>query len=138
MAVNTSPGFVIASNTSKSVLATANTTRDLSVTTNAILAFTPGANGSMLERITFVGVAADQTTSPASAVLRMYITDAAIVNPRLYRELAIAAATPSTTAIGPTGIMSFPGGLLINSNELVYVTTSVTGAWHVVAEGGDF
>lgn len=138
MAANTSPIFGLTPNTSKSRLATANTTRDLGTTTNAVLAFTPGVNGSRIDRITFTATANDQTTASSNSVLRVYITDAAIANPRLYRELAIAAVTPSSTAIGATGQMNFPGGLLINSNELVYTTTSVTGGWDVVTEGQDY
>ena len=138
MAANNNAVLCLTPNLSKSRLVTANTTRDLSVTTNAVLALTPGVNGSRIDRIIFTATAADQTTASAASVLRLYITDAAIANPRLYRELAIAAVTPSSTAIGATGIMNFAGGLIVNSNELVYVTTSVTGGWDCVVEGADF
>lgn len=138
MAQNTSPVFSLTPNCSKSRLSTANTTRDLSVTTNAVLAFTAGANGSRIDRIVFTHTAADQTTVSGTSVLRVYITDAAIANPRLRKELVISTITPSATAIGATGTMEFYGGLIINSNELIYVTTSVTGGWDVVVEGGDF
>lgn len=138
MPQNTNAIFGLTVNTSKSRLVTANTTRDLGTTTNAVLAFTPGTNGSRLERVTFTHTANDQTTASAASVLRLYITDAAIANPRLYRELPIALVTPSATAQGARGEMTFAGGLLINSNELIYTTTSATGGWDVVAEGFDF
>lgn len=138
MAANTSPIFSLTPNTTKSRLATANTTRDLSVTTNAVLALTAGADGTLLKRITFTHTAGDQTTASSNSVLRVYITDAAIAIPRLIRELAIAAVTPSSTAIGATGTITFPSGLFLASGQLVYVTTSVTGGWDVVAEGENY
>jgi hypothetical protein len=141
MAAGTQGIFVAATNVTKSRLSTANTTRDLGTTTNAVLAFTAGANGSIVDRITFTATANDQTTASANSVLRVYVTDNSIANPRLLKEIAIAAVTPSSTAIGATGQIIFAGGLVLNAgttNNLLYVTTSVTGGWDVVVEGGDY
>lgn len=138
MAVNKDPIFGLTPNCSKTRLALANTTRDLSVTTNAALAFTAGANGARVERITFTHTAGDQTTASVNGVVRAYITDAAIANPRLLRELNIVAVTPSATAIGATGQFIFPGGMTLTAGQLIYVATSVATGWDVITEGFDF
>lgn len=138
MPANTTPLFGLTANVTKVRVTTANTTRDLSVTTNSVLSFTAGVNGSRVERITFTHVAADQTTASVAAVVRIYITDASIASPRLYKEIGIALATPSSTAIGATTQLVIPGGIFIPSGQLMYVTTSATTSWDVVTEGYDY
>lgn len=138
MPVNTTPIFGLTPNVTKVRVTTANTTRDLSVTTNSVLSFTAGVNGSRVERITFTHVAADQTTASLSAVLRIYITDAPIANPRLYKEIGISAVTPTSTTVGATTQLVIPGGIFIPSTQLMYVTTSVTTNFDVITEGYDY
>lgn len=138
MPANTTPIFGLTPNVTKVRVTTANTTRDLSVTTNSVLSFTAGANGSRVERITFTHVAADQTTASLAAVVRIYITDAAIANPRLYKEIGISAATPTSAIIGATTQLVIPGGIFIPSTQLMYVTISVNTNFDVITEGYDY
>lgn len=138
MAANTTPIFGLTANVTKVRVTTANTTRDLSVTTNSVLSFTAGTNGSRVERITFTHVAANQTTASVAAVVRIYITNTAITDPILYKEIGIALATPSSTAIGATTQLVIPGGIFIPSGQFMYVTTSATTTWDVVTEGYDY
>ena len=138
MPANTTPIFGLTPNVTKVRVTTANTTRDLSVTTNSVLSFTAGANGSRVERITFTHVAADRTTASLAAVVRIYITDAAIANPRLYKEIGISAATPTSAIIGATTQLVIPGGIFIPSTQLMYVTISVNTNFDVITEGYDY
>ena len=138
MPANTTPIFGLTPNVTKVRVTTANTTRDLSVTTNSVLSFTAGANGSRVERITFTHVAADQTTASLAAVVRIYITAAAIANPRLYKEIGISAATPTSAIIGATTQLVIPGGIFIPSTQLMYVTISVNTNFDVITEGYDY
>ena len=138
MPANTQPIFGLTPNVTKARLSTANTTRDLGTTTNAVLIFTPGADGSKIERITFTDTANNNGAASISTVLRIYLTDAAIANPRLYKEFSIASVTSSSTAVGATITYNIPGGIFLPSGMLVYATTSVTSGWDIITEGYDY
>jgi hypothetical protein len=137
MPANTSPLFGLTPNIGRARLATANSTRDLGTTTNAAPAFTAGSNGSRVDQIIFTHSGAEGTAS-STAVVRAFLTDVSGTNAKLRRELLINTVTPSSTAIGATGTMTFPGGLIVPSGMYIYVSTSVSTGWDVVTEGVDF
>lgn len=58
-----------------------------------------------------------------------------MANPRLYFEIANSTATPSASAVGARQQYTIPGGLYLPSGKCIYVTTSATSGWHVIAEG---
>jgi hypothetical protein len=139
MAQNTSPVFVLIPLTPTATIAAANTARDGSG--SLVTLFTCGANGGRIESIKFTSA---QATAAASSAMvgRVFVSDAAGANPRLHTEIAIATATASTTVIGATSTITFPGGLPLKTGQIVYVTQSVyAGAqdqMHVTAQAGDY
>lgn len=140
MAAN--PIFISTANNGRVRLTTANTTRDLSTTTNAGLLFTAPAAGSRIDIIEFNHTAASQTQASIAAVGRVWLCeDSAGTNPRLKREIALTAVTPSATAIGATFTMTFSPPLILKSGEALWASISATqtsGSYDIVTSGGDF
>lgn len=139
MPANTVPIFIKTPNTGTVSIAAAETAR-VAPLTNVYTAFTAGADGSRVDTITFTST---QTigSSGAAKVVRVWITDTSGLNPKLYRELALSAVTPSATAVGQTGSITFTNGLLLKSGQLLRVTSSVasgTDLVDVVCQGGDY
>ena len=148
MPANTSPIFVLTSNRGNdgsgnfgARLTTANTTRDLSTTTNASLILTAGTDGTRVESVTFTHVAASQTQASIAAVGRIFIcTSAAGANPRLVGEQALAAVTPSSTAVGQSQTFTFSPPLFIPSGSCLWASISVTqtsGGYDVTVQAGN-
>lgn len=139
MPANTNPIFTLTPNVQLVASAAANTASDGSGT--LITIFTAGANGSLLESITFRNAQATAALSSAM-VGKVFVTDTAGANPRLIDEVAIAAATRSVSVVGASSVINFLNGLPLASGQLVKVTTSVyAGAQdlvHVTAKGGDY
>lgn len=139
MPANTNPIFTLTPNVQLVSSAAANTASDGSGT--LITIFTAGANGSLLESITFRNAQATAALSSAM-VGKVFVTDTAGANPRLIDEVAIAAATRSVSVVGASSVINFLNGLPLASGQLVKVTTSVyAGAQdlvHVTAKGGDY
>lgn len=142
MPANTNPIFTLIGNNTRVNLTTANTTRDLSSTTNGALLLTAGTNGTRIDTITWTHSAASQTQASIAAVGRVWLCSSAIgANPRLIREIALTAATPSATAIGATFTMTFSPPLVLASGEYLWAAISATqtsGAYDVICSGGDF
>lgn len=138
-----SPQFTTTPRTTLSQLTTARTARD-AADADITLAFTAGTSGSRLDRIVFTTGGTGQTTANGAMVCRIYISGTAGTGYRLYREIAIAIVTPSATAIGATATVTFSGGLILASGQLVGCTQSVNAAAadadkvSVLSEGGDF
>lgn len=139
MPANTSPIFTLTPNIGLASLAAANTASDGSGALTTL--FTAGANGSRLERIRYANAQIVAAASSAM-VIRFFITDNGGINPKLLAEVALATATRSTTAVGASGMVSFPNGLVIPTGTLIKVCQSVYAGvqdlMHYVAEGGDY
>jgi hypothetical protein len=88
MAVTATPIFVQSPAYGCAQISTANTNRDGSGTIGTVL--TAGANGTLVDHI---DVCATGTTT--AGMVRIYIHDGS--NARLWREITVAAITPSTT-----------------------------------------
>jgi len=145
MAANTTPIFTLTSNKGINTglrLTTANTTRDLSTTTNGGLLFTAGASGSRVEAIDFVHSAASQTQASIASVGRVFLCDSAIAgSPRLIKEIALTAVTPSAIAIGATFTMTFTTPLFVATGKHLWATISATqtsGQYDINCYGGDY
>jgi hypothetical protein len=149
MPANTSPVFVLTPNRGTdgagaygTRLTTANATRDLSTTTNGALILTAGTNGTRVESIAFTHVAASQTQASIAAVGRVFLcTSSAGANPRLISEIALAAITPSATAVGQQQILTFSPPLFMPTGTYLWATISATqtsGGYDVTCQGGDY
>lgn len=136
------PQFTNVPNNGRTRLTTANTTRDLSSTTNAGLLFTAGLTGARIDTIEFTHNAVSQTQASIAAVGRVWITtDALGANPRLKREIAMPAVTPSASVIGAAYTMTFSPALTLAPGEFLWAGISATqtsGAYDVICSGGDF
>lgn len=139
MAANTSPIFVLTPNIGHASVAEANTASDGSGSLTTL--FTAGAEGSRVEYIRYIN--AQQSAAASSAmVIRVFVTDAAGNNPRLLTEVALGAATRSTSAIGANGTISFANGLHLKSGQIIKVCQSIYAGvqdlMHYTAVGGDY
>ena len=136
------PTFSTIPNNGRCNLTTGNATRDLSTLTNAALLFTAGSSGSRIDTIDFTHVSASQTQASIAAVGRVWIcTSSAGATPRLKREIALTAVTPSATAIGATFTMTFSPALTLKAGEFLWAAISATqtsGGYDVISSGGDF
>jgi hypothetical protein len=136
---NTNPIMVRLANIGSARVSAANTARDGSGTIPTI--FTAGADGSLVSSIQFTSAQAAAAANSAM-VGRVFVTDNAGANPRLYKEVVIPTVTPSVTVIGAQVIITFPNGLHLMSGQLLKCCISVyAGAqdqMDVVAIGEDF
>lgn len=136
------PNFTATGNNARATVSLANTTRDLSNTTNAQLLVSAATNGTRIETITWTHASNSQTQASIAAVGRVWIcTTNAGANPKLLREIALTAVTPSATAIGATFTMTFSPALVLASGEHLFCGISAaqtSGQYDVVAGGGDF
>jgi hypothetical protein len=139
MPANTAPIFTVAPNCPVVDIAAANTARDGSG--SLVTLFTAGANGS---RIDFIKFTSAQATPAASSlrVIRVFLTDTGGANPRLIEEVILTAVTASNTTAGATTTLTFTGGLVIASGQIIKVAQSVYASaadtTHVIARGGNY
>lgn len=122
MPANTSPIFTASGNFTPARIAAANTASDGSGALVTLV--TSGANGSRVDGVRFRN---SQLTAAASSnmVHRIFLTDTLGANPRLVGEVATAAATRSTTAIGATSIYTFDQPIIMKSGQIMSVCQSV-------------
>lgn len=137
----TSPIFVATANIGFARPTAANTASDGSGTvgTDIFNLVTGTTNGTRIDRISIKN---SQVTAAASTalVVRFFLTDATGNNSRLIEEVALPSATRSTSAIGASAAIFFPGGLFIKSGQILRCTVSVYAAASqvdIVAFGGD-
>lgn len=139
MPANTAPIFTSIPNCQVSTIAAANTAGDGSG--SLVTAFTAGANGSLLSKITFTSA---QSTVAASAlkVMRIYVTDSSGANPTKRGEILLPALTGSNTVINATATFTFTDGLVLKSGQIIKVSQSIYASaadqTHVISEGGDY
>lgn len=94
MAANTTPIFPNVPNAQQTQISVANTARD--GTGTAPVVWTPGTNGSLLSKI----VVQCPITPIVADMVRLFWNDG--TNKRLYKEILVAALTPSNTvAVAP-------------------------------------
>lgn len=124
MAANTSPIFINKGNFTPVVITVANTASDGSGTLYTVV--TAGIDGTRVDGVRFRN---SQTTAALSTAMvhRIYLTDTSGLNPRLVGEVATAAATRSTSAIGATSIFTFDQPLIMQSGQLLRVSQSIAG-----------
>ena len=147
MTANTSPIFSVTPRVSSVRVSAAQTASDGTGTvgTNMYLAFTPGIDGSYLQRVRFSLSESTMSTASAAATLRVSIATTntgtlTTANCFLYQEINAAAQTPTTTASSYP--IDIPLNFAIQSNQYVMVSTSVAPtantAWVATVIGGDY
>lgn len=147
MPANNSPIFTGTPRVSSIRVSAATTASDGTGTvgTNMYLAFTPGSNGSYLQRVRFSLSEATMSTASAAATLRVGLADTTTgtlttSNYALYQEINAAAQTPTTTASSYP--IDIPLNFAIPSDKYVMVSTSVAvsanTAWVATVIGGDY
>ncbi len=139
MAANTTPIFPLTPVVGYARVAAANTARDGSGTITTLV--TGDTDGTRIDYIVITSAQASAAANSAM-VCRVFITDNAGANPRLLREIQLAAVTASNTVVGSTQTIFFPNGLVLPSGVILKVAQSVyAGAQDQVdylAFGGDY
>ena len=122
-------------------LSTTSTGRDGLTGTYTVL-FTPGPDGSRIERVTAM-VATPGTASTAKAV-RLYIKDISGTASTLYlyREALLPTSAPSGTLVGSNITFNFNGGLCLGSQSQLLggqsTGNTTNDSLSFIVEGGDF
>lgn len=132
MPANTVPIFPNVLNSQLSQLSVANTNRD-GTTGTYVTIFTPGANGSRINKIT---ITASVTTT--AGVIRLFVSNGSVSY--LYKELIVYAITPSTTVAVWSYSLFFPGeaGILLPSGWTLKASTHNAESFTVFVEGADY
>jgi len=139
MAANTTPIFTLRGNSIPARIAAANTASDGSGALVTLV--TAGTDGTRVDGVRFRN---SQLTAAASSAMvqRIFLSDATGANFRLIGEVATAAATRSTIAIGATSIFTFDQPVIMRSGQIMSVCQSVyAGAqdqFDVIAYAGDY
>ena len=122
MAANTTPIFIKQGNFTVGRIAAANTASDGSGALVTIV--TAPVDGTRVDGVRFINSQATAAASGAK-VLRIFLSDTGGANYKLIGEVAMAAATRSTTAIGATAIYTFDQPIIMQSGQLMSVCMSV-------------
>ncbi len=112
MAANTNPIFVLTPNALPAHLSAANTGRD--GTGTLVNVVSAGANGTRIE-----GIRVQASGTTTAGVIRLFITDAAGANGRLFMEILVAAITPSTTVEAFSAERVFTRPLFLASGQIL-------------------
>lgn len=114
-------------------------TSSYTVGTDMLTLITGSASGTRIDRVT---VTADGTVAISTAAKLLLWIYKGSGNYFLYKEMTIAAATPSASAVGATSQIIIPGGLIIPVGwtlcGTITVVDSAGNQWSVVIEGGNF
>jgi hypothetical protein len=147
MAANTAPIFTLAPKFSAVRVTAANTSSagGGTVGTDIFLAFSPGANGSYLQKVRFSLAESTIATASAACVLRVFLStqssgSTTAANTWLIQEVVAATQTPSSTlSASPIDI---PLNFAIPSTYFVLVSASVAPTanttWNANVFGGDY
>jgi len=122
MAANTNPIFLKQGNFTVGRIAAANNTADGSGALVTIV--TSAVDGTRVDGVRFINSQATPAASNAK-VLRIFLSDTLGTNYRIIGEVAMAAATRSTTVIGATAIYSFDQPIVMQSGQIMAVCMSV-------------
>jgi hypothetical protein len=120
MPVNTTPIFVLTGNLQPSRIAAANT--DNSGGGTLVTLVTAGSNGSRVDGIRFNNSGATTTASTATRI-NMFVVNGATI--RLVGQVLFPAGTlKSATNLGATAIYTFDQPLILQSGEVLSVTST--------------
>jgi hypothetical protein len=123
-----SPVFIGTPKVWQQALSVANTARDGSGTLADVM--TAGSNGSRIDKIRVV---ASGTTT--AGVIRLFLYDG--TNTYLFKEIIVAAITPSTSIAAWVGEMTFIDGLVLPATWHLKAATNNAELFKIFAQGGD-
>lgn len=123
------PAFAATPRLAVGQISAANTGRD--GTGTVVTVFTAGASGSRVYRIDISPVG---TTT--AGIVRLFIHDN--TNYRLFREVLIAAKTPSGTVAADTTTITFPDGIQLPNLYSIRASTHNAETFNLFVEGGDY
>jgi hypothetical protein len=130
MAANTQPIFILQGDLQPARIAAANS--DNSGAGTLVTLVTAGANGTRVDGIRFNNSGASTTASTATRI-NIFITTGATI--RLVAQLAFpAGALKSATQIGATAIYTFDQPLIMQSGQVLSVTST---NWATTADNID-
>jgi hypothetical protein len=139
MAANTTPIFIKSANVGTARLTGSNTTSDASSTTNLVTLVTAGADGTRIDAVRFRNSQASAAASTAMVHRVFHYTGSVY---RLIGEVATAAATRSTSAVGATSIITFDLPIFIPTGHSLVVGQSffagVQDQFDAIAYAGDY
>jgi hypothetical protein len=147
MPANTSPIFTLAPRFSAANITAANTSSQGggTVGTDIFLAFSPGTNGSYLQKIRFSLAESTISTASAATVHRVFLSTVntgttTSANTFLIQEINAATQTPTSTASSYP--IDIPLNFAIPSTYYVLITTHVAPTtntvWSATVFGGDY
>jgi len=152
MAANTTPIFVGTPNVGFARLNYTNQNSDGSGTQSLI--FTSGVNGSRIDEIRVHNSAATPSNTTDACVVRIFVATSSttglingytssITPAFLVDEIAISSTARSTSAVGASGFLSYPGGLIMASGSNLWACMSIYNsanfdALDVIVRGGNF
>lgn len=125
-------------------LTAANTTVGMTAgsTAGAALLWTAGPSGSRIDEIRVHGLGQSGGTAPSSMLIRLYLNDGVSTNYTLFDEQPLPTASRTSSAVGPSLTIPYPGGLIIPNGFNLYVAQSVYAGSQdqndVYARGGHF
>jgi hypothetical protein len=122
MAANLKPIFIKQGNFTPARIAAANTAADGSGA--LVTTVTATTDGTRVDGIRFINSQATAAASGAK-VLRAFLSDNAGANFRIIGEVAMAAATRSTTVVGATAIITFDQPIIMKSGQIISTNMSV-------------
>jgi hypothetical protein len=106
------------------------------------LLFTPGPDGSRIERVTAIVAGTASGVATTAMAVRLYIKNLNDNDLYLYREALLPASAASNTVVGSNVTFNFNGGLCLGTQSQLFAGASVgdTGLNRVsfIAEGGNF
>jgi hypothetical protein len=143
MAANTLPIVRVTPKVGVAALSTAVTGRTVTGITGLTLLYTAGANGSLIDSISYTQNGAI-STAPSANVLRIWRYTGS-GNATLTREIAIGSTTPTATAAGSNGVENyiFPvNQMVVPTGSTLYASlhtyAGVQDGYNVEAVGGDY
>jgi hypothetical protein len=122
MAANLKPIFIKQGNFTVARMAAANTASDGSGTLVTVV--TAATDGTRVDGVRFINSQASAAASGAK-VCRVFLSDTSGANYRIVGEVAMAAATRSTTVIGAVAIYTFDQPIVMKSGQIMAVCMSV-------------
>lgn len=122
------PNYAATANLGIANIATANALRDGTGTMATV--FTAGANGAMVNRL---NITARATTT--AGMIRFFIHNGTTAF--LWKEVAVAAVTPSATVAAFTGSLVIDDPLNLPTGYSIRVSTEKAESFNIIIEGGD-
>jgi hypothetical protein len=134
MPANTSPIFALSPELSFATVTGATTDRTGATMANTVTLLTAATNGT---KITQIGAKVAGTN--AATLVLIFVSDSSGANFKLFDEIGLTAATPSTTATSQRAVNSY-ADLQLKAGQVVKVgtTVAITAGVNIFAVKGDY